>query len=67
MRCQTFDAPLGAKPVMTLLGSEQATTLVVVMTGQQIKSAEKVLENIKIYGNVSKAVIELRKPVLRGK
>ena len=32
MRCQTFNAPLGAKPVMTLLGSEQATTLVVVMT-----------------------------------
>ena len=31
MRCQTFDAPLGAKPVMTLLGSVQTTTLVVVM------------------------------------
>ena len=32
MRRQTFNAPLGVKPVMTLLGSEQATTLVVVMT-----------------------------------
>ena len=31
MRCQTFDAPLGAKPVMTLIGSVQTTTLVVVM------------------------------------
>jgi len=31
MRCQTFDAPLGAMPVMTLLGSVQTTTLVVVM------------------------------------
>lgn len=30
----------------------------VVFVGQQIKAAEKVLENIKIYGNVSKAVIE---------
>ena len=37
MRCQTFNAPLGAKPVMTLLGSVQATTLVVVMTMQKRK------------------------------
>ena len=33
MKCgaKLFDAPLGAKPVLTLLGSVQTTTLVVVM------------------------------------
>ena len=35
MQCgaKLFNAPLGVKPVMTLLGSVQTTTLVVVMIG----------------------------------
>ena len=58
MRCQTFDAPLGAKPVMTLLGSVQTTTLVVVMIEEQYmitlrKATEEELpqiHNIQIMG-----------------
>lgn len=34
----------------------EVTTIIFIV--QQIKAAEKGLENIKIYGNVSKTVIE---------
>ena len=39
-----------------MMVATKVTTIIFI--GQQIKAAEKVLENIKIYGNVSKAVIE---------
>jgi hypothetical protein len=39
-----------------MMVATEVTTIIFI--GQQIKAAEKVLENIKIYGNVSKAVIE---------
>ena len=43
MWCQTFDAPLGAKPVMTLIGSVQTTTLVVVMIAVNYRLAHQSL------------------------
>ena len=39
-----------------MMVATEVTTIIFI--GKQIKSAEKVLENIKMYGNVSKAVIE---------
>jgi hypothetical protein len=46
MRCQTFNAPLGVKPVMTLLGSVQTTTSVVVLIDFPLPIVGKFLHHI---------------------
>lgn len=63
MQCQAFNAPLGAKPVMTLLGPVQTTTLVMVLILFALDRVRWILHYINGIRQISESQIPVQEQI----